>query len=61
MLGHLFGGNLVQQPKETNTTSKHFKEFCTFKQHSEENLHKVHLCLHALAMQAFLRPKTLCT
>ena len=48
MLGHLVC-------KETNTTSKHFKGFCTFKKHSEENLHKFHLCLHALAMQAFFQ------
>ena len=47
MLGHLVCGNLLQQPKETNTTSKHFKGFCAFKKHSEENLHK--LCVYVLS------------
>lgn len=55
MLGHLVCGNLVQQPKETNITSTHSEGFCTFRKHSEENLHKFHLCLHALAMQAFFQ------
>lgn len=33
MLGHLVCGNLLQQPKETNGTRKHFKVFCTIKKH----------------------------